>query len=56
MPSTQQDEGRVTVPFRVVSRVKLPVSVIFDLLKAINENMTKYEDVFGPISGSSQPS
>lgn len=31
------------------ARVKLPVSVIFDLLKAINANMTKYEAVFGSI-------
>jgi hypothetical protein len=51
LPATQEESGQVTVPFRVVARVKLPVSVIFDLLKAINENMTKYEDAFGQISG-----
>lgn len=37
------------VPMRVVSRVKIPLTVIFDLLRALNENMTKYENMFGPI-------
>lgn len=51
LPPSQNEDGEVTVPFRVVARVKLPVSVIFDLLQAINNNMTTYEAVFGPISG-----
>jgi uncharacterized protein DUF3467 len=33
----------------VTARVKIPPTVIFDLIKAINENMTKYESVFGEI-------
>ena len=37
------------VPARVVSRVKVPPSVIFDLLRAINTNMTLYEQRYGPI-------
>ena len=31
------------------ARVKIPPTVIFDLLKALNENMTKYEAQFGEI-------
>ena len=50
LPPHQDDDGEVTVPFKVVARIKLPVSVIFDMLQAINTNMTKYEEVFGPIS------
>ena len=36
---------------------KLPVSVLFDLIRALNENMTKYEQVYGPIvrPGDSRP-
>lgn len=41
--------GEVTVPFRVVARVKMPVSLVFEVLKAINANMAKYEATFGEI-------
>jgi hypothetical protein len=47
--SSLQNPSGEAVPLRVVARVKLPVSVIFDLLKAINSNMTKYEAVFGDV-------
>lgn len=52
----QRDDGYV-VPARVTARVKLPVSVLFDLIRALNENMTKYEQVYGPITrpGDSRP-
>jgi hypothetical protein len=42
-------ESPNVVPCLVTARVKLPVTVIFDLLKAINENMTRYEAAFGEI-------
>jgi hypothetical protein len=31
------------------SRVKIPVTLIFDVMRALNENMTRYEGVFGAI-------
>ena len=37
------------VQCRVVSRVKVPVTVVFDVIRALNENMTKYEEHFGEI-------
>lgn len=37
------------VPCRVVSRVRIPPTVIFDLMRALNENMSKYEARFGEI-------
>lgn len=40
----------VRVPCRVVARVKIPVTVAFDVLRAINENMTRYEAMFGQIT------
>jgi hypothetical protein len=39
----------VAVPCRVVTRVKIPPSVIFDVLRALNQNMTIYENTFGEI-------
>jgi hypothetical protein len=33
-------ESPVTPPSRVVSRVRIPVTVVFDVLRALNENMT----------------
>lgn len=33
----------------LTARVRIPPGVIFDLLRALNENMTKYEQSFGPI-------
>lgn len=47
-PPTPGEEGSV-VPARVVSRVKIPVTLIFDVLRALNENMTRYEETFGEI-------
>jgi hypothetical protein len=47
-PAQQTDE-MVTVPCRVVARIKMPVGVIFDAIRALNDNMTKYEETFGEI-------
>lgn len=44
------EEPQVQVPCRVVARVKIPVSVVFEVLQALNENMTNYERKFGEIS------
>jgi hypothetical protein len=38
-----------TVPCRVVTRVKIPPSLIFDIMRALNENMDRYEAIFGMI-------
>jgi hypothetical protein len=44
----------IRVPCRVVARVKLPVTVVFDLIRAVNENMTRYEQAFGEIQRPGQ--
>jgi Protein of unknown function (DUF3467) len=53
LPGGSSDPGDPAAPVqmssRLVSRVKLPPSVVFDVLRAINENMTRYESSFGPI-------
>jgi hypothetical protein len=49
-PIDPNDESAgIRVPCHVVSRVKIPPSVVFDVLRALNQNMTHYEDTFGPI-------
>jgi hypothetical protein len=46
---TEDPTSPARVPCRVVARVKIPVTVLFDVLRALNENMTRYESVFGEI-------
>ncbi len=47
----QQEDGTevVRVPARVVARVRVPPGQVFEILKALNENMTHYERTFGDI-------
>ena len=33
----------------VTSRVRVPPTIVFDLLRAINENLAQYEETFGEI-------
>jgi hypothetical protein len=49
LPARQDEEGTPVVPCRVVSRVKIPTTMIFDVLRALNENMTRYEQAYGEI-------
>jgi hypothetical protein len=47
-PPTSTDEGTV-VPCRVVARVKIPPTLVFDIIKTLNANLTGYEETFGDI-------
>lgn len=38
-----------TMSAQVVSRVRIPPTIVFDLLRSINENMADYEKSFGEI-------
>jgi hypothetical protein len=40
-----EEEARPTV----VSRVRIPVAIIFDVIRGLNESMTRYEEQFGEI-------
>jgi len=42
-------EAGGVVPCRIVSRVKIPVTIAFNVIRALNENMTQYEERFGEI-------
>jgi hypothetical protein len=48
-------EAAVQVPVRVVSRVRIPVTLLFEVLKALNTNMTGYESTFGSIRAPEAP-
>ncbi|HVT20689.1 MAG TPA: DUF3467 domain-containing protein [Mycobacteriales bacterium] len=50
-PTMPGADGSAVTPARVVARVKFPPAQIFQLLQAINANMTKYEESFGAIGG-----
>ena len=56
-PPVADADGNAVVPARVVARVKFPPSQIFQLLQAINSNMTMYEQQYGAIAepGSQPP-
>ena len=43
------------VPCDVVARVKVAPSLVFDLLEALNENMTHYEQNYGEIRRPEPP-
>lgn len=55
----QTEEGMTVVrtPYQLVARVRVPPGAVFDVLRALNENMTRYEQAFGPIRrpGDDQP-
>lgn len=44
------------VPCRIVSRVKIPVPLVFDVIRTLNEEMTKYEAEYGEIRRPEQRS
>jgi hypothetical protein len=48
--SGTDEHGVVTA--QVVSRVKVPPTVVFQIIKAISENLDNYEKRFGPIAST----
>ena len=54
-PAVPTEDGQATVPCDVVARIKVAPSLVFDLLRALNENMGRYEAQFGEIRRPGQP-
>jgi hypothetical protein len=48
-PDPDDVSAGVRVPATVVARVRIPVGLIFDVLRTLNEAMTGYEAFFGEI-------
>lgn len=49
MPAQPQEGGGTVQPATVVARVRLPVGVIFQVARAISENVSNYEATYGAI-------
>lgn len=45
----EKPESKSVLPCVVVARIKVPVTIVFEMLKALNQNLTKYEDRFGKV-------
>ena len=47
----QTDEGETVIhaPQRLVARVRVPPTAVFDIIRTINQNLTMYEQKFGQI-------
>lgn len=46
---TPEGETVISAPHQLMARVRIPPGAVFEIIRAINENMTNYERVFGPI-------
>lgn len=46
---TQEGQTVIRAPYQLVARVRIPPSVAFDVIRAVNENMTNFEQEFGNI-------
>ena len=44
-----------TVPCRIVARLKIPPTLVFDIMKALNQNLTTYEEGYGEIRRPDTP-
>jgi uncharacterized protein DUF3467 len=45
----ENPDAALTVPNSVVARIRIPVGLVFDVIRAINESMTQYEAIWGEI-------
>lgn len=50
----EDESGPPVVPCRVVSRVRIPVTLLFDVMRALNDNLTAYESAWGEIQRPEQ--
>ncbi len=46
---TPEGESVISAPHQLVARIRIPPGSVFEMIRAINENMTHYEGRFGPI-------
>lgn len=43
-------DGKMVIPANVVARMKIPANVVFQIARAIADNVRRYEDVYGAIT------
>ena len=49
------EDGETVLSYRVVTRVRLPATMIFDVIRELNRDMTEYEQEFGEIRRPRRP-
>ena len=49
VPEDGPDGISIVVPARVVSRIRVPLTMVQDVLRALAENVSSFEDAAGPI-------
>jgi hypothetical protein len=47
--TTDEGETVIVAPHRLVARVRIPPTAVFDIIRTINQNLTMYEQTFGQI-------
>src|SRR5919197_6767601 len=55
MQPTQPGQEGAKVPCRVVARLRLPPTVMLDVLQAMSENVARYQQSFGEIHRPTPP-
>jgi Protein of unknown function (DUF3467) len=45
----ENDDEVRGIPCRVVARIRIPVTIMFDVIRVLNAEMTRYESTFGEI-------
>jgi hypothetical protein len=51
---TEDGETVIHAPQRLVARVRIPPTAVFDIIRTINQNLTMYEQKFGQIGQPGQ--
>jgi hypothetical protein len=46
---TEDGEEVIQAPHRLVARIRVPPTAVFDIIRTINQNLTLYEQRFGQI-------
>jgi hypothetical protein len=53
---TEDGEEVIRAPHRLVARIRVPPTAVFDIIRTINQNLTLYEQRFGQIRPPGAPS
>jgi hypothetical protein len=48
-PSQQREDGTMVSEAYVTSRVRLPIAVVYPLLRALSDNIAVFEREYGPV-------
>lgn len=49
VPERNEEDGSMIVPHRVTARIHVPPTLVFSILRALNEQLATYERAYGDI-------